>query len=153
MKKLVVKTAALTLSIVILFALFVFGAVSVFAPKSMATFFDRLDCYSISVYYYESQYNKTEDYEDLNDLCIAVDEVEDSERAYKYLDILCGHVKFPDYDGGENTGMSYQEYFYAKYASSALIIYGENRAIEIAEKYVKTFGETKYNPFVILGLK
>lgn len=153
MTKLIVKTALFTLSIIVLVAVFLFGALSVFAPKNMATFFDRLDCYSISVYYYESQYKKTEDYIDLNDLCTAVDEVEDSERAYKYLEILCGHEKFDSFNGGENTGMSYHEFFYAKYASSALTLYGTERAIEIAEEYVKEFGETKYNPFVILGLK
>ncbi len=153
MTKLVVKTAMFTLSIIILVVIFFVGVMSVFAPKSMATFFDKLDCYSISLYYYERQYDKTEDYADLNDLCIVVDEVEDSERAYKYLEILCTSSDFKAYDGGENTGMSYHEFFYAKYANSALLLYGEDKAVEIAGEYVKTFGETKYNPFVILGLK
>ncbi len=153
MTKLVVKTAALTLSIILLVAAFVFGAMSVFAPKTMANFFDKLDCYSISMYYYESQYKKTQDYDDLDDLCVLVNDVEDTERAYTYLAILCTSAEFKNNDSEENTGMSYHEFFYAKYANSALILYGEDRAKEIAEDYVKRFGETKYNPYVILGLK
>lgn len=156
MKKLILKTSLLTLAGVILIGALTFYAISIFSPLTVAKAFDKVDNYKISVHYYEKQYENTEDYEeDLKNLCIKIDEQEDSERAEKYLKLLCEDYKFKKFC--QNTQlkmgeMSVAEYFYCKYTSAVLTNHGEEKAIEVANDYAKLFTHTRYEPLKVLNL-
>ena len=61
---------------------------AIFAPRSVAGFFDGVGCYSATVFFYEKEYDKTDDVEDLVYLIDKSCSEKDDERTVKYLDML-----------------------------------------------------------------
>ncbi len=63
--KLVLKTAAVTFSLLIAFALIVFGAVSLVSPSAMVAFSDSLGMTGVGAYYSVAAYERSGDIADL----------------------------------------------------------------------------------------
>ena len=73
MKKVVLKTIAITLASIVLALGLFFGSFALFSPITLAKFFDGLGVYSLSINFYESNFNKTKKVSDL--AIIAYDQV------------------------------------------------------------------------------
>ena len=151
MKKLVIKTTCITLaSLIVAFAIF-FGAASLFAPGWVGGIFDGVGNYSASVFFYEKQYEKTGDIDDLNTLVLKIDIKNDSSRASKYFGKMVEHQDFEEFcnsqDGGSD--ISAEEYYFGCYVL-ALAYNGKlDDAIDKAKDFVgNTY--TENNPFRLL---
>ena len=70
MGKLVLKTAAATFSLLVAFALILFGVVSLASPAAMMSFTDSLDMNGVSAYYSVAVYDRTGE---ISDLAVAVE--------------------------------------------------------------------------------
>ncbi len=156
MKNLVLKTVAITLACVIGLTALLFGIFALFIPKPLANTFDKLGWYSWSMHYYEKQFERTEDVEDLYTLCLKVDEKTDSVRAEKYLGILVKKDGFRNFclsKDGKNTSITTEEYLEAKYVNAVYRNSGIDKALEQAKICVThqgTNGYTVYNPYYML---
>jgi hypothetical protein len=154
LKKLVLKTVAITLASIVLAFAVAFGAACIFAPKFLAKCFDGVGAYSASVFFYEKQYKKSGVIEDLALLVDNVDGEKDAEKAEKYLKLLVTDEWFESFctlqDGGEATLISTSEYYLGRYAV-ALVENGKgDEALEFCYSYVRDNGYTKNNPYRIL---
>ena len=157
MKKLIIKTAAITLALIIAIVAVVYGALVLFAPRALATFYEGVGNYGISVDFYEMQYNKTTDLNDLYTLCVKVDEYSDAERAEKYLELFVDgdSADFNAYciekDGALNTptAITTKEYIFGKLVCAVYCDDGVVSAVERANELIKS-GYTEFNPYYVL---
>ena len=154
MKKLILKTIAITLASILALCLLTFGVFALFFPAPTARFFDNIGGYSASVFFYEKQYNKTGDIEDLSNLVVKVDDENDSVRAESFLADLVYHQDFDKFcqeqDLDNTTGVSTKEYYMGSYAS-VLVKNGKfEDALTVADDYVKENGYTSFNPFSVI---
>lgn len=129
-----------------------FGVTSLIAPKFLANIFDGVGGYSASIFFYEKQYEKTED---IYDLVLLVDKIEkekDSVLAEEYLYKLINHEQFNEYCNlSDGKGfLNTKEYYSGLYALSLC----KNRTIEEAMNFASEFvainGYTIDNPFRVL---
>lgn len=152
------KTVAITLISVLGACLITFGSLALFAPATVANFFDGLGAYNASIRYYEKQYGKSESIDDLAVLILKLDQTKDSEKTEKYVKIIIEHSDYAQYcnqndQNDNNNVVSTNELYYGKYAL-ALIRNGKfSNAISIANKFVSENGYTKYNPFSTIILE
>ncbi len=151
MKDLVVKTVLITLAFIFSIILLVFGALALFSPITLADTFDGTGGYSSSIYFYEKQYKKTGDIEDLALLAIKVNQDIDAQLAEQYLGELVSHEKFAEFCAEEEgKELSNREFYYGKYAVALVKNDGFDKALEVAEEFVKANGYTSYNPYSVL---
>ena len=152
MKKLVIKTTLITLASLIGTIIIAFSAVAIFAPGFTAGIFDGVGNYSATVFFYQKQYSKTGDINDLSILVNKIDLENDSERAEKYLDLMLKHEDFDFYcdSQSQSEDFSLVEYYCGNYAY-ALALNGKfDEAISVAENFVSENSYTKNNPYTVL---
>ena len=158
MKKLVLKTAVITVAAVILTVAAAYFCIAVFSPRTLADAWAGAGNYSLSVKYYEKNYGKTNKIADLALLCDALDEEKDAVRAAEHLKTLTENAGFADYCASEDANGGYAvsayEYYYGKYAVAVYYSGGINAAIEVAVAAVAN-GYTENNAFhvLLLGVK
>jgi len=97
LKKLVIKTVLITVAALIGAMALTFGAMAIFAPRSVAGFFDGVGNYSASVFFYEKEYEKTDDIEDLVVIIGKALANDDNEKAEKYTKELLEREDFSSY--------------------------------------------------------
>lgn len=85
LKKLVIKTAAITLAAIIAFGAFLLGGLALFAPAALARLSENLGNYSAAAGFYINQYEKTGAGEDLYNVCRTIDEHDRPGDAAVYL--------------------------------------------------------------------
>ncbi len=152
MKKLVIKTTLITLASLIGSLIIAFSAVAIFAPGFTAGIFDGVGNYSATVFFYEKQFSKTGDIDDLAVLVEKIDLDRDSARAEQYLSLMVAHADFDKFcastsQSGQN---SQAEFYYGNYAY-ALAINGKfSDALNVADGFVSQFSYTQNNPYAIL---
>lgn len=155
MGKLILKTASITLAAVV----GVFGALyaifAIFSPKVLAAAYDKLGNYGLSVYYYESQYKKTEDLNDLYILCVKLDENSDAKKTEEYLSLLVrddGYIAFcEEQDASSSAAVSTQQFIDGKYIVCVYDNGGTAVAAARASELVKRGeGYSDYNVFSVL---
>lgn len=154
MTKLVLKTIAITLIAVLGACFITFGSLALFAPKSLADFFDGLGMYKSSIIYYEKQYGKSEDIEDLAVLVLKIDDESDSEKAEKYLKVMIESSDFESYCQAENARSSglkitLDEFYKGKYAVALVRNDKFDLAMDFANDCVSN-GYKKNNPFSLI---
>ena len=156
MKKIVIKTTAITLAILVVLVALVYGALALFAPLTLAKLYDGAGNYKLATVYYERQYEKTGDTADLYTLCLKLDEYSDGERAVTYLELLTDDdsASFNDFcasvDGENFTGrISTKEYLYGKLVKAVCVSKGVTYAVELADELTSA-EYTDYNPFYVL---
>lgn len=153
MKKLVLKTVAITVAAIILLGAAVYLMFALAFPKTLASAWKNIGNYSLAAKYYEKQYDKSEDIEDLAVLCIYLDVKADSVRAAKYLKILTENEKFSESFpvDGKNGGFGFTdyEYYFGKYALAEFYANKIDAAIAVCTKAVSA-GYTDHNAFNVL---
>lgn len=154
MKKLIVKTSLITLAVTLCALMITFGALALFAPKTVAGIFDGVGGYSASVFFYEKQYNKTGD---INDLVVLVDKIDEDEeplKAEKYIEILIEREDFKAYceeQDKSKPAIATKEYYYGNY----VLVLVENgrfdKALEVCSEQAHGSGKyTKDNPYRVI---
>ena len=156
MKKLVIKTICITLaSLIGVFAL-AFGAVVLFAPKRLGGLFDGVGNYSATVFFYEKQYEKTNDINDLYVLVSKIDIEKDASNAEKYYFQLISHEDFDSLCSKidkDNRSIKAKDYYYGNYCL-ALCENGKlDGALSFAKAYVDENGYTANNPFRVIVIE
>ena len=151
MKKLIIKTIVITISAIVCIVSAVFGVLCVFAPTSIASVFEDMGCYKESVFFYELEYEQSNDIEDL---IVLVDKAygnNDNKGLEKYLSNLIWHKDFYKYCKEQDLNlpankMSTQDYFVGYYAT-VLIENGKfENALNMTKSYVDKFTYTEFNP-------
>ena len=161
MKKLVIKTVFITIIAILTVCVAVMSAICIFKPKVIAKMFDDLGNYQASQYFYEMQYNKTKDIDDLLVLIENADENQNNEELVFHVGRFIGHKDFKSYCQTQNNNLSADEMntedYYARWYTKLLVEDGNfEGAVEFAKSYVlKTdndvnMGYTKDNPFRVL---
>jgi hypothetical protein len=119
MKNLVIKTAIITLASIVSIMAVTFGALCVFTPKTVAGIFENLGSKSASVFFYQKQYQKTNE---IDDLIVVIDcayLMEDLELQKEYLKELIAHDDFDSYcqqkDAENQAEISTREYYQGYY--------------------------------------
>lgn len=154
MKKLVIKTACITLCAVVLLSALLYGAFCLFSPKTLAKFFDNIGFENLALKNYEREYNKTEDIVDLYTLVSRLDEKYDAEKCEKYSYMLLSDAGFDaltEVLDGENPTLSTSEYVWGKYALSLTFNGKFNKALTVAENYYNENGYTQFSPFRLMA--
>ncbi len=152
MKKLITKTALVTLCSILLLLSLLYGVFAIFFPKPLANAFWDMGSYHSAVVFYEKQYNKTQSLDDLHTLCVKLDAHKDSERVVEYASKFVGHEKFSttcegkDIEGGVSSEDIIEGKFVCAYYLETKDIY---TTVERAKSFVKN-KYSEYNPFYML---
>ena len=131
----------------------IYFIVALVSPVSVANFWDGVGAYSLSVKYYEKQYEKTGSSGDLSALCLKVDEYDDFKTAALYLKIFTESEDFillcEREDSRTELKVGAYDYYYGKYAVAEYYDKGVNAAIAVAQ-VSQNAGYTRYNPYYVL---
>jgi hypothetical protein len=151
----VLKTVAITLVAVIGAGLILFGSLALFAPKSVADFFDGMGMYKPAVNYYEKQYGKSDNIDDLAVLILKIDAKEDSEKAERYLKILLDRKDYVNYcymndQLNQDRQVSFDEHYKGQYALALVRNNKFNEGLAVANSYVLANGYTAFNPYSVI---
>ena len=161
MKKLVIKTVFITVMAILTISIAVLSAICVFKPKVIAKMFDNLGNYEASQYFYQMQYEKTGDIDEIFMLIDNAYEKNDFNNLKGYVGELISHKNFKFYCQSKNStldanAMKTEEYYSSWYAELLFIMEDFGVAVEFSKSYVVNqngsvnVGYTKYNPFRIL---
>ena len=154
MKKLVIKTALITLASIVALMAILFGVFALFFPKTLATSFDKAGSYGASMYFYEKQYEKSSSMDDLYTLCVKVNPYTDGQRAEKYLTEFAEKSNFYSYCRNLDSGevVSNEEYFEGKLVTVLYLKGGVDAGIPKAIQFIREGNKkyTEYNPFFML---
>jgi hypothetical protein len=149
LKKLVVKTAIITLASLICTLLIAFGALAVCAPNYLGRVFDGTGNHSVAVFFYEKQFEKTGNVDDLNTLVLKLDVKDDSQKAEKYYKKIIEHSDFESLCQSQNSQnglIGAKDFYVGQYVLSLAY----NGKFEDAVAYSKDYIGASYqknNPF------
>ena len=153
MKNLVLKTVIMTFTVIITVIAVIYACFAIFSPKTLAKFWENAGNYSVSVKYYEKQYEKSGDIVDLANLCAKLDVKSDSKKAVKYLAVFTDSENFTEFCEKEDKAGGYKftsyEYYYGIFTVANYYENGLNAATDTAKKAVKE-GYTDRNAFFVL---
>lgn len=153
MKNLVLKTVIMTFTVIITVIAVIYACFAIFSPKTLAKFWENAGNYSVSVKYYEKQYEKSGDIVDLANLCAKLDVKSDSKKAVKYLAVFTDSENFTEFCEKEDKAGGYKftsyEYYYGIFTVANYYENGLNAATDTAKKAVKS-GYTERNAFFVL---
>lgn len=153
LKKLIAKTVIYTLISFILAVALLFGALTLFSPKTIGAFFDGVGATDSAVDFYEQQYKKTGS---LDDLVFLVNKIgdNDSQKSEQYLYLLINRVDFKSYcdnvDSLSGRDFSSSEYYTGEYVLSLAKNFKFDLALETASDFVNENGYTINNPFRVI---
>ncbi|MBQ7340449.1 MAG: hypothetical protein IJW43_06315 [Clostridia bacterium] len=152
MKKLILKTALITLASVIGLSAVIYGVFALCFPLSLANLFENMGMDSVAVAYYRLNYEKTGDILDLADVCVKIDVNDNSKKAESYILELVEHKDFSSYcidKDEEKSPIKSRDFFYGKLVVASKKNSGIEKAIEHAKKCVSE-GYTEFNPFRLM---
>jgi len=154
LKKLIIKTSLITLAVTLCALMITFGALALFAPKTVAGIFDGVGGYSASVFFYEKQYNKSGEIDDLAVLVDKIDEDKEPLKAEKYIETLISREDFATYceeQDKSKPAIKTKEYYYGNYVL-VLIENGRfDKALEVCNEQAHGSGKyTKDNPYRVI---
>ena len=130
-----------------------FGLATIFVPGKVGFVFDGVGAYSASVFFYEKQYKKTKDIDDLYVVVRKVDVENDSVRAERLFEEIITHADFSklckriddenkaDFEATNLTNMSYistRNYCYGSYCMALI----ENGQVDKAKTYANEITDT-----------
>ena len=136
MKKLIIKTAAITLAAIILTALLIYGELAAFSPKTLAEFYDKAGNAGLAREYYARTYEKSGDINDLYVFCVKADEKDDAAKSAKYLEIITNSDGFEEFcrnkDAGYAVKVSTADFLRGKSVAANYYAFGVNKAVQSA---------------------
>ncbi len=154
MNKLILKTTVITLASVIIALVLSLSAMVFFAPKLIGSLFDGLGMYSASVFFYEKQYQKSEDIHDLALLIDKLDKDEDLEKSKLYLTEIVESEEFSSFcqmvDENKTVTVTSNEYYYLLLTQVVYLADGFEESVSVALEYVEKFSYTAFNPIRII---
>ena len=120
MKKLVIKTVFITIVILMSVIIFTMSVACIFRPRVIAKMFDDLGNYQATQYFYQMQYKKTHD---INDLIVLIDnayEKQETKELIGYIEVFIEHKDFKAYCQTKDTAikpgdMTTEEYYQSWY--------------------------------------
>lgn len=132
MNKLIVKTALITLAVLLAVSSMIYLCFALFAPSKMSEFYDGLGSGELSLHYAECAYKKSGEEGDLLIVVRRAVAAKNSKKTAKYCAVL--FEKFPDFVSGEE--LAYYQYKYCV----ALCDCGEkdtavNKAVEFSKYF------------------
>ena len=132
MNKLIVKTALITLAVLLAVSSMIYLCFALFAPSKMSEFYDGLGSGELSLKYAERAYEKSGEEGDLLIVVRRAVAAKNAKKTAKYCAVL--FEKFPDFVSGEE--LAYYQYKYCV----ALYDCGEkDKAVDEASKFSKYF--------------
>ncbi len=156
MTKLVWKTIIITLASILVACFLIFGALALFSPITLAKFFDQTGSKNIALFFYEKQYEKTEDIEDLSLVVLKIDDNDNSLKSEKFLAKLIKHADFNEFCSKQNissSALSSEEYYYGRYAT-VLVSNGKvDDALIASGLFVEQYSYTENNPYSVIILR
>lgn len=158
MKKLVIKTVFITVISILIACIAVMSAFCIFKPRVIAQMFDNFGKYEATRYFYQKQYEKTGEIDDLLMLIDNAYEVQDNVTLRNSLGQLIVDDEFKAYCTKQNStigpsSMKTEEYYASWYAEMLYLTGDFNYAIAFSNSYVLKndgsvdMGYTKFNPF------
>ena len=161
MKKLVIKTTFITIIAILAVCIIVMSAICAFKPRNIGKMFENLGNYEASQYFYQRQYEKTQEIEDLILLIDNAYEKQDNDRLVVFVKALIKNKDFYAYCQSKNAKlapnqMTTEEYYFGVYVELSILDGNFSNAIKCAKSYVVKgdgslrLGYTTYNPFRIL---
>lgn len=148
MKKVIIKTALITVCGVFAFIAILYGALALFSPKALIKFWDGVGAENFAKRYSERQYEKTEEISDLYDLILRLDTSTEAEKTVNQiekilknenLDAFCAEL---DVEGKITT----KQYLSVKYVYALIELDEFQKALDFSVDFVNENGYTKYNP-------
>ena len=153
MKKTILKTVAITVAVLVAVTCLLYVCLMIFSPVTLGKLWDGLGSYDLSVKYYEKQYDKTGDINDLSAFTVKLDEKGDAERTAKYLSVMVDREDFNSFctksDDNSGYGFSARDYYYGKYTVATFYFGGLDSALNVAEKCVNE-KYSAHSPFYVL---
>ena len=142
---------AITLASVIGALLLAFACFALFSPGVLGKVFDGAGMYSASVFFYEKEYERTGDIDDLNRLVLTIDEDRDYALAEKYYKEIIAHKDFSKLCEVQtiNGKITAKEYYYGNYALSVANNGKFSEALQIGKEFASD-NYTAYNPLRVL---
>ena len=162
MRNLVVKTVGLTLAGILLITGITLTFISFFSPVTLARLTESIGLKEVSVSYYERQYNKTHDLNDLANLIFRLDADTDAKTCETYCLSFFKNPNYADYLKGKGaerfkSEIKAGEYFYGKFCIVEYNLDKINNSVKIAKKHIEDYnsyakyGEEKFdNPLTTL---
>ena len=158
MKKLVIKTTFITIIAILAVCIIVMSAICAFKPRTIGKMFENLGNYEASQYFYQRQYEKTQEIEDLILLIDNAYEKQDNVALRNCIGQLIADDEFKAYCINKNlavaSGNIKTEEYYASWYAEVLCITGDFfGAVAFSNTYVLkddgsvNMGYTKFNPF------
>ena len=147
MKKLIIKTSVITLTLILIVGFALYGLLGLIYPSSIASVAFRVNNKSVCLKYSEKQYEKTGKVEDLAILVERAIWAEDDETIVKYSALFLNSSDFLDYAKDKN---GYENYIVCYYVQSLYLLNQTEKSIEIAFSYYN--GKSELNPIRVLVL-
>ncbi len=152
MKKLILKTALITLASVIGLSAVIYGVFALCFPLSLANLFENMGMDGVAVAYYRLNYEKTGDIVDLGDVCVKIEISDNAKKAERYILELVEHKDFNSYcteKDSEKSPIKSRDFFYGKLVIASKKNSGIEKAIERAKNCVSE-DYTEFNPFRLM---
>lgn len=152
MKKLVIKTAIITLVAIIGLASLFLGITALFFPKTMAKICDTVGADNCALKNYVRVYDKSGDLEDLFVVVSKCPSSDDHELRYEYLKKFVDNKKFEEFITEKEGGTTFttKEFVLGLYMESYYETKGIYDSIYLAQDLVIKYGYTEYGPFSVL---
>ncbi len=129
MKKLILKSSIITLSLVLILGALFFVIVSASKPYIIANVAFNLNNKELSVKYSEKQFIKTQDISDLSLLTERCIWANDYNKVVKYSSILLSHKDFDSYSS------DYENYIASSYTEALYLTKNKLKSVEVAFSY------------------
>lgn len=151
MKKLVLKTVAITLAGIVVLCGILYGIFALFSPKTLGSISEQLGNKSATIYYYGAQYGKTGSTYDLAKYISVLGSDADAKTLQKLSSELVERDDFTEYC--KNSGkilygseVNSAEYFYYCLANAEYKLGNVAKSIEASEEFISYYGYTEFNP-------
>lgn len=139
MSKFILKTALITASVILAAALLLYGALALFSPSVLSSFYEEAGFDSAALKYAEMQYGKTKSSEDLKRLVDLLCFKKAGEKEYlklaEYGTSYCDGEFFAEYAKKTDNGIDYFKLVTSRVCSAIYYSGNGNEAIKKANEY------------------
>ncbi len=141
MQKYVLKVSIISVLALFAVALLSYFFIAIFSPVTVANFYSNVANFKKASIYYESEYRKSGEIEDLCLLCDNALKSGDNELIAEHLQKLCEDETFYSYCQAKEDGVEYYELITSKYLQSEYLLGNieDNEIISLALTYLKTY--------------
>lgn len=154
MKRLIVKTAGITLAVIVGLAVLGFGSMTLFAPGAMANLCKRTGSYRTAAWYAGLEYQKTKDIGDLREVIYLSDLLQRYDSLKEYCPQMLDHADFEAFcraaDQAEDSPYvqlgGYRTFVYSVYAEALYRTGEKESALTVAVDETAKSGYTEINP-------